>query len=117
VGPRLISCQILKISIYVKHVRKDDRIGRRVTVTKGSPDWRTIVREEVEGKYIRKVQEEHSNRDDMIVMVVKVSWLKYVLALTSIVSASVEIRNSLRDLLRDYLDDKVDLVELECQPA
>lgn len=67
-GPRLISCQILKISIYVEHVRKDDKISRRATVLKGSPDWRTIVREEVEGKYIRKVQEEQSSRDDMIVM-------------------------------------------------
>ncbi len=63
-----MSCQILKISIYVKDVRKDDRIGRRATVTNGSPDWRTIVREEAEGKYIRKVQEEHSSRDAMIVV-------------------------------------------------
>ncbi len=67
-GPRLISRQILKISIYVKQVQRDDRLGRRATVTKGSPDWGTIIREEVEGKYIRKVQEEHSSRDDMVVM-------------------------------------------------
>ena len=58
----------MKISIYVKYIRKDDRISRRATVIKGSPDWRTIVREEVEGKYIRKVQEEQSSRDTMIVI-------------------------------------------------
>ncbi len=60
--------QILKISIYIEQVRKEDRISRRATVKKGIPDWRTILREEAEGIYIKKVQEESSSTDSMIVM-------------------------------------------------
>ncbi|GKT83956.1 cell surface metalloreductase [Colletotrichum tofieldiae] len=34
----------------------------------GTPDFDAILREEVEGKYIRRVQEKEKRRDDMLVL-------------------------------------------------
>jgi hypothetical protein len=36
-------------------------------VIKGLPDWYSIMKEEVAGKYIKRVQEEASTRGDMVV--------------------------------------------------
>ncbi|KAK0615139.1 hypothetical protein B0T17DRAFT_619953 [Bombardia bombarda] len=91
---------ILKISIYIEHISQSDNISPRATIVKGTPDFDVILREEVEGKYIRKVQEKSKDREGMIVLV----------------SASAEVRQALRELVRGYLDSKVEMMELDYQP-
>ncbi|RSL52058.1 hypothetical protein CEP51_015115 [Fusarium floridanum] len=59
---------ILKISIYVEQIPMGDDISPRATVIKGLPDFDTITREEVEGKHIRRVQEEAKSREDMLIL-------------------------------------------------
>lgn len=63
----LIGVKILQISVYVENVDRQKKISPRAEVIKGLPDWCSIMREEVEGKYIKRVQEEASTRGDMIV--------------------------------------------------
>lgn len=62
------SHQILKISIYIEHISQSHDISPRATIVKGTPNFDTILREEVEGKYIRRVQENAKSREDMIVL-------------------------------------------------
>ncbi|UNI15348.1 hypothetical protein JDV02_001888 [Purpureocillium takamizusanense] len=92
---------ILQISVYVEHVKRDDKISPRANVIKGLPHWGTILRDEVAGKYIKRVQEEAKVREDMIVTV----------------SASLEVRTDLRSVVRGYIAEKVELVELDYQPC
>ena len=42
--------------------------GRRATVYKGSVDLKTIFQEEADGKYVKRVQEETTEREAMLVM-------------------------------------------------
>ncbi|RSL49678.1 hypothetical protein CEP51_015452 [Fusarium floridanum] len=91
---------ILKISIYVENLPKGDDLSPRATIIKGSPNLEAITREEVEGRYVRKVQKEAKEREDMIVLV----------------SASVQVRSEMREIVRNYLDHRVELKELDYQP-
>ncbi|KAH8799661.1 cell surface metalloreductase [Xylogone sp. PMI_703] len=93
---------ILSISIYIQS-GKTDRVpfGRRAIVYSGTADLTTILREEAEGKYIKRVQEEAGEQGGMLVTV----------------SGTNQVRDQLRDEVRGYLDDKVSLWELEYQPA
>ncbi|KAI9147310.1 Ferric reductase transmembrane component [Paramyrothecium foliicola] len=91
---------ILQISIFVEDVKRDDKISRRAKVIKGLPKWNIIVQEEAAGQYIKKVQDESITRKDMIVTV----------------SASSRIRLDLRNIVRQFLDDKVEMIELDYQP-
>ncbi|KAK2037620.1 hypothetical protein LZ31DRAFT_434728, partial [Colletotrichum somersetense] len=59
---------ILKISIYIEHISQSDDMSPRATIVKGIPDFGAILREEVEGKYIRRVQETEKKRGDMIIL-------------------------------------------------
>ncbi|WQF90597.1 Putative FAD-binding 8, ferric reductase, NAD binding domain-containing protein [Colletotrichum destructivum] len=59
---------ILKISIYIEHISQSHDISPRATIVKGTPDFDAILRTEVEGKYIRRVQEKEKRREDMLVL-------------------------------------------------
>lgn len=63
----LIKVQILQISVYVENASVQKKISRRAEVIKGLPDWYAIIRDEVTGKYIKRVQEESPTRGNMIV--------------------------------------------------
>ncbi|KAK1656995.1 hypothetical protein BDP55DRAFT_639143 [Colletotrichum godetiae] len=54
---------ILKISIFVRHISQGHDISSRATIAKGAPDFNAIIREEVEGKYIRRVQDNEKGRE------------------------------------------------------
>jgi hypothetical protein len=91
--------------------------GRRAVIYRGSPDLRTILQEEVEGRYIKRVQHEARKRREMLVLG-KGSYLILPLKLLiNLVSGAGELRDKLRDLVRGYLDEKVELAELEYQTA
>ncbi|KAK1994156.1 hypothetical protein LX36DRAFT_727987, partial [Colletotrichum falcatum] len=60
--------EILKISIYIEHISQSHGSSSRATIVKGIPDFDAILREEVEGKYIRRVQEKEKKREDMMVL-------------------------------------------------
>ncbi|KAE9566319.1 hypothetical protein CGMCC3_g17521 [Colletotrichum fructicola] len=92
---------ILKISIFIEHISRGHDISPRATIVKGTPDLGAIFCEEVEGKHIRKVQENEKRRGDMVVLV----------------SSSSEVRHALRRLVRGYLGSKVDMIELDYQPG
>ncbi|KAM4063629.1 ferric reductase like transmembrane component domain-containing protein [Hirsutella rhossiliensis] len=92
--------KILQISVYVEHAKRDDKISPRANVIKGVPDWDTIVREEVAGKHIKRVQEEAKTRENMIVTV----------------SASSGIRIKMQDVVQGYIAKEVEMVELDYQP-
>ena len=88
--------------------------GKRAIVYEGLMDLETILREEATGKYIKRVQEESGEREEMLVMG-KIPHMMPVKLLTSLVSASDPLRDRLRDLVRSY--NKVRLRELEYQPT
>ncbi|KAK1989752.1 hypothetical protein LX36DRAFT_676348 [Colletotrichum falcatum] len=60
---------ILKISIYIEDIFQGDDISPRVTIMKGIPDFDAILREEVEGTYIRRIQKNEKKRENMMVLV------------------------------------------------
>ncbi|KAK1712145.1 hypothetical protein BDP67DRAFT_438113 [Colletotrichum lupini] len=91
---------ILKISIFVQHISQGRDISPRATIAKGAPDFDAIIRGEVEGKYIRRVQDNEKGREGMMVLA----------------SASPKVRRTLRKLVRGYLGSKVDMTELDYQP-
>lgn len=53
--------------MYVENANTQEKISRRAEVIKGLPDWNAMFRDEVTGKYIKRVQEEAPTRGDMIV--------------------------------------------------
>ncbi|PVH71382.1 hypothetical protein DL98DRAFT_540115 [Cadophora sp. DSE1049] len=61
-------------------------------VYSGTADLTTILQEEAEGKYIKRVQEETEERGGMLV----------------IVSGTDQLRDQLRDEVRGYLDNKLE---------
>jgi hypothetical protein len=89
--------------------------GKRAIVYQGLADLETIIQEEAAGKYIKRVQEESVEREEMLVMG-KIPCMMRVNLLINSVSASDPLRDRLRDLVHRYLDDKVRLLELEYQP-
>jgi hypothetical protein len=61
--------QILDISIYIESGGVDQvSFGKRAIVYSSSADLGTILREERQGKYIKKVQEETGEQGEMLVM-------------------------------------------------
>jgi hypothetical protein len=61
--------QILGISIYIESGGVDQvPFGKRPIVYSSSADLGTIFREERQGKYIKKVQEETGEQGKMLVM-------------------------------------------------
>jgi hypothetical protein len=61
--------QILGISIYIESGGVDEvPFGKRAIVYSSSADLGTILREERQGKYIKKVQEETGEQGEMLVM-------------------------------------------------
>ncbi|PSN59202.1 putative cell surface metalloreductase [Corynespora cassiicola Philippines] len=94
---------ILTISIYIASGKKYKiPVGRRVDVYYGlAPDLKVIFEEERAGKYIKRVQVETKEQENMAVLV----------------SATFSIRGRARDLMRSYVGEKVVLFELEYQPT
>ncbi|KAF2672904.1 cell surface metalloreductase [Microthyrium microscopicum] len=91
---------ILGISIYIKIGKLDSASwGRRAVWYNGSADLRAILQDEMSGKYINRMQGEE--RGSMLV----------------IASATDEMRDNLREIVRGHLKDKVRLLELEYQPV
>jgi hypothetical protein len=109
--------QILSISIYIQWGNQHEvPFGKRAIVYRGLADLETILQEEATGKYIKRVQEESMEREDMLVMgeILRTTRVKL---LTNLVSVCDPLRDRLRDLIRGYLDNKIRLWELEYQPA
>ncbi|KAF3031694.1 hypothetical protein E8E12_001720 [Didymella heteroderae] len=95
---------ILSISIYIaSSVRKETTSGRRVRLywRPEPPDLQQIFEQERTGTHIHRVQDETEMRGDMAVLV----------------SATGAIRDKVRYYVRQCAGDKVDLVELNYQPA
>ncbi|KJZ70774.1 hypothetical protein HIM_09824 [Hirsutella minnesotensis 3608] len=105
------------ISVYVEDVQRSDKISSRAEVIKGLPDWYSIVKDEVAGKYIKRVQEEASTRGDMVVTGKCLLLTLLTKRLTVIVATSTGIRQELRAIVQRFVDNKVDLVELDYQPS
>ncbi|KAF3037144.1 hypothetical protein E8E11_003317 [Didymella keratinophila] len=91
---------ILGISIHVAISNmKDERLGRRVNLYHGPIPLEQILKEEREGRHIRRVQTEVENHGDMAVLV----------------SATGAIRDRVRSLVADDAKDGVALFELDYQ--
>ncbi|KAH8726708.1 cell surface metalloreductase [Phaeosphaeriaceae sp. PMI808] len=91
---------ILGISIYIKIGKLDGASwGRRAVWCNGSADLRAILQDEMSGRYINRMQGEE--RGSVLVTV----------------SATDEMRDDLREIVRGHLKDKVRLLELEYQPV
>ncbi|ODH50724.1 hypothetical protein GX48_03232 [Paracoccidioides brasiliensis] len=96
---------ILTISIYVEFGQiTGDRMPfgghERAFVYKGSADLQDILQTEASGERIKRLTDVQEERGDVLVMV----------------SASAELRDRLRDIVRGYLYDNVRMLELEFQP-
>lgn len=59
--------KILQISVYVENLESGKEISSRTEVIEGLPDWHSIIQNEVEGRLIKRVQEESSTLESMIV--------------------------------------------------
>jgi hypothetical protein len=61
--------QILSISIYIQWGNQHEvPFGKRAIVYQGLADLERIIHEEATGKYIKRVQEESVEREEMLVM-------------------------------------------------
>ncbi|OBS20597.1 hypothetical protein FPOA_06950 [Fusarium poae] len=90
---------ILMISTYIEDLHKIDNLSPRATVIKGSPDLKKIIQDEAEGKYIKRVQKEAKRRETMLVLV----------------SASSQLGKETRQIIRNYVNDRIEVKELDYQ--
>ncbi|CDM29916.1 Flavoprotein transmembrane component [Penicillium roqueforti FM164] len=74
---------------------------RRATVFNGKPRYDEIISEEASGRNIKRLPNTHEDRGEVLVMV----------------SASHEVRDRLRELVRKHLEQRVRLHETEFQPS
>ncbi|KAJ5589610.1 hypothetical protein N7537_012288 [Penicillium hordei] len=95
---------ILSISIYVEHGLANSRIPvgkyERICYYQGLPDYRKIILTEASGSQIERLPNIPDELGRTLVMV----------------SASDGLRDRLRDIVRGYLHQGVELSELEYQP-
>jgi hypothetical protein len=67
---RTKAAQILGISIYIPHgSRYEDKLGRRAYIYSGSePSWENIIQEERRRTYVKRVQKEVNEPEDIAVL-------------------------------------------------
>ncbi|KAH8585445.1 hypothetical protein B0O99DRAFT_530852 [Bisporella sp. PMI_857] len=109
---------ILSISIYLE---SNDILtfpfGKRATVYPGTAPLSEIFLDEVLGKYIKKPAVEGAQKDVMALDSEKPMPEEKDIELGACkVSGYNDVRDQLRDLTRDYLEEGVELVELDYQP-
>ncbi|KKY29207.1 putative cell surface metalloreductase [Phaeomoniella chlamydospora] len=93
---------ILKISIYIEWgAQHDIPFGKRAKVYQGSAPMETILEQEVEGRFIERVEGESEVQGSTIVLV----------------SAFERTRDRLRNLAKAYPGDRVTMKELDFQPS
>ncbi|KAL4801665.1 hypothetical protein BDV18DRAFT_148500 [Aspergillus unguis] len=95
---------ILNISIYVEHGLMQDKLPfgkhQRACLYQGRPHFESLISEEASGKLIERLPNIRDEQGQLLVMV----------------SATDSIRYKLREIVREYLHQRVKLSELEYQP-
>ncbi|PYI07371.1 putative metalloreductase transmembrane component [Aspergillus sclerotiicarbonarius CBS 121057] len=93
---------VLAISLYVESKDTAEELGhhKRALVGHGKPDYREIIRLETSGNQLTGIDSASDDPGESLVMV----------------SASGEVRDEIRSIVRDYLDHHVRMLELEFQP-
>ncbi|KAF3392422.1 Ferric/cupric reductase transmembrane component 2 [Penicillium rolfsii] len=102
---------ILEMSFYVasnQMIEHGKPFGqhRRATVFNGKPRYDKIISEEASGRNIKRLANTHEARGEVLVI------NAYFL-----VSASYEVRDLSRELVRKHLEQKIRLYETEFQPS
>lgn len=87
----------------------------RAFVHHGRPDYREIIQTEVSGDYIKSLPNIEEELGESLVMGEHFQAI-WSATLTVLVSASANIRDQVRSVVRDYLDRRVRMSELEFQP-
>ncbi|KAF4768866.1 hypothetical protein HAV15_008768 [Penicillium sp. str.  len=89
---------------------------RRATVFNGKPRYDEIISEEASGRNIKRLPNTHEDRGEVLVMGKSIT-LNNKPDANFLVSASHEVRDRLRELVRKHLEQRVRLHETEFQPS
>lgn len=89
---------------------------RRATVFNGKPDYDEIISEEASGRKIKRLANTHEDRGEVLVMGKSFTSNRKTGAYF-FVSASPEVRDHSREVVRKHLEQRVRLHETEFQPS
>ncbi|KAJ5346214.1 hypothetical protein N7452_004218 [Penicillium brevicompactum] len=112
---------ILEMSFYVasnQMIEHGKPFGqhRRATVFNGKPRYAEIISEEASGRNIKRLENTHEDRGEVLVMSKSIT-LNPKPKANFLVSASHEVRDHLRELVLKHLEQRVRLHETEFQPS
>lgn len=113
--------KILEMSFYVasnQMIEHGKPFGqhRRATVFNGKPRYAEIISEEASGRNIKRLENTHEDRGEVLVMSKSIT-LNPKPKANFLVSASHEVRDHLRELVLKHLEQRVRLHETEFQPS
>ena len=104
--------QTLNVSIYHSNIKTEEfSFGEHAAAYKGESDFESIIKQEVESK------NEDWGQDARLPVTGKANFDGQYAILTSAVSGTNSLRDHLHRNVRNYVGQRVRLVELEYQPA